>query len=115
MQQTILDSPEFQKFAEEAKALTIDWFTAHRDALAAIDQNTTPNDLIATISDDLLARFKPVPLLDEYDVYEQLMTYWHAQMHDDVFLIMNDGWLDAAKPRKTIEDKERKLSETPTW
>ena len=113
VQQTILDSPEFQKFAEEAKALTIDWFTAHRDALAAIDQNTTPNDLIAAISDDLLARFKPVPLLDEYDVYEQLMTYWHAQMHDDVFLIMNDGWLDAAKPRKTIEDKERKLSETP--
>lgn len=113
VQQTILDSPEFHKFAEEAKALTIDWFTAHRDALAAIDQNTTPNDLIATISDDLLARFKPVPLLDEYDVYEQLMTYWHAQMHDDVFLIMNDGWLDAAKPRKTIEDKERKLSETP--
>ena len=41
------------------------------------------------------------------------MTYWHAQMHDDVFLIMNDGWLDAVKPRKTIEDKDRKLSETP--
>lgn len=113
VQQTILDSPEFQKFAEEAKALTIDWFTAHHDALAAIDQNTTPNDLIAAISDDLLARFKPVPLLDEYDVYEQLMTYWHAQMHDDVFLIMNDGWQGAAKPRKTIEDKDRKLSETP--
>jgi type I restriction enzyme M protein len=113
VQQTILDSPEFQKFAEEAKALTIDWFTAHRDALAAIDQNTTPNDLIATISDDLLARFKPVPLLDEYDVYEQLMTYWHDTMHDDVYLVMADGWLNAAKPRKTIEDKERKLSETP--
>lgn len=113
VQQTILDSTEFQKFAGEAKALAGDWFTAHRDALAAIDQNTTPNELIAAISDDLLARFKPVPLLDEYNVYEQLMTYWHAQMHDDVYLIMNDGWLDAAKPRKTIEDKERKLSETP--
>ena len=34
-------------------------------------------------------------------------------MHDDVFLIMNDGWLDAAKPRKAIEDKDRKLTETP--
>ena len=34
-------------------------------------------------------------------------------MHDDVFLIMNDGWLDAAKPRATIEDKDRKLTETP--
>ncbi len=34
-------------------------------------------------------------------------------MHDDVFLLMNDGWVGAAKPRKTIEDKDRKLSETP--
>ncbi len=35
-----------------------------------------------------------MPLLDEYDVYEQLMTYWHDTMHDDVFLIMNDGWVE---------------------
>jgi type I restriction enzyme M protein len=113
VQQTILDAPEFQKFADEAKALITDWFAAHRDKLASIDENTLPVDLIATISDDLLARFKPVPLLDEYDVYEQLMTYWHDVLHDDVFLVMSDGWLGAAKPRKTIEDKDRKLSETP--
>jgi len=113
VQQAILDSTEFQKFAEEAKTLTDDWFAVHRDTLAAVNENTTPNDLIATISDDLLARFKAVPLLDEYDVYEQLMTYWHDTMHDDTFLIMNDGWLGAAKPRKTIEDKDRKLTETP--
>ena len=54
-----------------------------------------------------------MPLLDEYDVYEQLMTYWNDVMHDDVFLVMNDGWLEAAKPRKAIEDKDRKLTETP--
>ena len=113
MQQTILDSPEFQKFAAAARDLTAEWFAAHRDALADIDADTKPNDLIGAISDDLLARFKPVPLLDEYDVYEQLMTYWHDVMHDDVFLIMNDGWLEAAKPRKAIEDKDRKLTETP--
>ncbi len=34
-------------------------------------------------------------------------------MHDDVFLIMNEGWVDAAKPRTAIEDKDRKLSEEP--
>ena len=91
-----------------------DWFAAHR-ADARSDRRQTPGRTTSSprIGDDLLARFKPVPLLDEYDVYEQLMTYWHSVMHDDVFLIMNDGWLDAAKPRKTIEDKDRKLSETP--
>ena len=99
VQKTILDSPEFQKFAADARALISDWYSTHRARLAQIDADTQPNDLVAAISDDLLARFKPVPLLDEYDVYEQLMTYWHDVMHDDVFLIMNDGWLQAARPR----------------
>ena len=113
VQQAILDSAEFQKLASEARGITGDWFAAHRDVLAVMDENTNPADLITAISDDLLACFKPVPLLDEYDVYEQLMSYWHDTVHDDVFLVMNEGWADAAKPRKTIEDKDRKLSETP--
>jgi type I restriction enzyme M protein len=111
--QAVLDSPEFQKFAHDVRALTMDWFDAHRGALAGTNADTKPNNLIATIGDDLLERFKAVALLDEYDIYEQLLTYWNEVMHDDVFLIMNDGWLKTVKPRKTIEDKDRKLSETP--
>ncbi|WP_236745381.1 type I restriction-modification system subunit M [Rhodococcus sp. BS-15] len=113
VRQAILDSSEFQKFVDESKTITDDWFKSHRETLAGVDENTTPNDLIAVLGEDLLARFKPMPLLDEYDVYEQLMSYWHGTMHDDVFLVMNDGWLAAAKPRKTIEDKDRKLAESP--
>lgn len=113
VQQTILDSAEFQKFATDVHGQVDDWFAAHRPVLQALDADTVPKQLIAQISDDLLARFKDTPLLDEYDVYEQLMTYWHEVLHDDVFLIMYDGWHGAAMPRKTIEDKERKLSETP--
>ncbi|MDX3205212.1 type I restriction-modification system subunit M [Streptomyces scabiei] len=113
VQQAILDSDEFQKFAMDVRDQVADWFAAHRPILQALNPDTVPKDLIAGISDDLLARFKNTPLLDEYDVYEQLMTYWHGVIHDDVFLVMNEGWCEAAKPRKTIEDKERKLSETP--
>ena len=113
VQQAIFDAPGFHKLRDEAAGIVDDWFATHRDALASITAETKPNDLIATIGDDLLARFKSMPLLDEYDVYEQLMTYWHDTMHDDVYLLMADGWLGASKPRKTIEDKERKLSETP--
>ncbi|SET39401.1 type I restriction-modification system subunit M [Geodermatophilus poikilotrophus] len=113
VQQVVLDTPAFQRFADEARHLGAEWLAAHRERLAGITADTKPGDLIAAIGDDLLARFKPLPLLDEYDIYEQLMSYWHDTMHDDVYLIMNDGWVDAAKPRKTIEDKERKLSETP--
>jgi type I restriction enzyme M protein len=113
VQQTILDSSEFKDFARRAQDLVTDWFGVHRSELENINADTRPNELIASLADDLLALFKSVPLLDEYDIYEQLMTYWHETMHDDVFLIMNDGWLEAAKPRKAIEDKDRKLAEAP--
>jgi type I restriction enzyme M protein len=113
VQQTVLDSAEFKTFAKNVRDKVAGWFTAHRPILQALSARTVPNQLISTVSDDLLTRFKPVPLLDEYDVYEQLMNYWHSVVHDDVLLVMNDGWVDAAKPRKTIEDKDRQLIETP--
>ncbi|MDR6413467.1 type I restriction-modification system subunit M [Pseudarthrobacter sulfonivorans] len=113
VQQTILDSMEFKQFAKEIGAEVDNWFGAHRARLEAITEDTKPNALIAELGEDLLARFRHTPLLDEYRVYEQLMSYWHDVMHDDVFLIMNDGWAGAATPRKTIDDKERKLAERP--
>jgi type I restriction enzyme M protein len=111
--QAVLDSDEFEAFATGVREEIDRWFEAHRDALASIDENTRPGDLIATLGDDLLARFQSTPLLDPYDVYEQLLSYWHETMHDDIFLVMHEEWLEAAKPRLTIEDKDRKLSETP--
>jgi type I restriction enzyme M protein len=113
VQSTILGSAEFAQLAAKAKSIVADWFAAHRALLGGIGSETRPSDLIATLGDDLLERFKPFPLLDEYDVYEQLLSYWHETMHDDVFMVMYDGWLDASRPRKAIENKDRKLSENP--
>lgn len=113
VQQAILDAPGFHKLRDEVSGIVDDWFVTWRSRLVEVNPDTKPADLITEMSEDFLERFKPVPLLDEYDAYQQLMTYWHDVMHDDVFLLMNDGWVDAAKPRQTIEDKERKLSEDP--
>ena len=49
--------------------------------LAAILQaQFSAAQLIAELGEDLLLRFRPVPLLDEYDVYEQLMDYCKEQL-----------------------------------
>jgi type I restriction enzyme M protein len=113
VQQTILDSPEFRAFSADVHEMVANWHTAHRPALDSVDGQSHPSELIATMGDDLLDLFKSTALLDEYDVYEQLMSYWDATMHDDLFLIMNEGWLAATKPRNTIDDKDRKITETP--
>ena len=113
VQQAILDSQGFAEMQHEASNIVAAWFNDHRTMLANISADTPPRELITTISEDLLLRFTAMPLLDEYAVYQQLMTYWHEVMTDDVYLILGDGWAQAARPRRTIEDKERKLVETP--
>jgi type I restriction enzyme M protein len=113
VRQAVLDSAEFQQFSADIAERVGEWFAAHRATLASITADTRPNDLIATLGDDLLARFREAPLLDEYDAYEQLLSYWHETIHDDVFLVMHEGWVGAARPRLAIVDKDRKLSETP--
>jgi type I restriction enzyme M protein len=113
VQQAVLDSTEFQQFSADIAEQVGEWFAAHRAALVSITADTRPSDLIATLGDDLLARFREASLLDEYDIYEQLLSYWHETIHDDVFLIMHEGWVGAARPRPAIVDKDRKLSETP--
>jgi type I restriction enzyme M protein len=113
VQQTVLDSLEFQKFAGDVQLRVAEWFATHRNLLAGIDENTNPNDLITAIGDDLLYRFQDMALLDPYDVYEQLLSYWHETIHDDVFLVMTNGWVEAVSPRHAIVDKDKKLNETP--
>ncbi|MFF9626067.1 N-6 DNA methylase [Streptomyces griseosporeus] len=113
VRRTVGASEEFAKFTAQVRARVDDWFATHRPALAGIDADTVPADLIARIGDDLLSRFRDVPLLDEYDVYEQLMTYWHDVMHDDVHLVLRQGWPDASTPRPAVDDRERRLAEDP--
>ena len=81
--------------------------------LMGLEVDDLPRQVIHTLSEDLLARFADLPLLDRYDVYQRLMDYWAEVMQDDVYLIAADGWLEAAKPRGIIEDKEKKIKETP--
>lgn len=109
---TITSSVEYQSFSSTVGDLVSEWWSGHREQLAGITSTTKPAELIGDLSESLLDIFHPRPLVDEYAVYEQLMSYWNQTMHDDVALIMSEGWDGAAKPRKTIEDKDRKLSET---
>ena len=116
VQDHALNRSGLETIRAEVEHVVRDWFESYCQALLGITADTKPNDLIREFGDDLLARFKEMPILDEYDVYQQLMSYWNETMHDDVYLIMAElgsggSWASAAKPRPTIEDKERKLTE----
>lgn len=86
------------------------WWEGSRVALGSIDGTTRPNDLATELGESLLGAFRSHRLLDEYAVYEQFMSYWNTTMHDDVALIVGEGWDAAAKPRaaRTWKDKNNK-------
>jgi type I restriction enzyme M protein len=110
---TILQHPEFIEYSQRLAAVYEAWRAAHKPVLKSLKLGVKPKALITSLSEDLLARFASLPLLDTYDVYQRLMDYWAETMQDDVFLIGSDGWIEAAKPRPAIDNKERKIRETP--
>ncbi|MEV5715471.1 class I SAM-dependent DNA methyltransferase [Amycolatopsis mediterranei] len=110
VQEIVTSSSEYQEFQTGTANTVAEWWAAHRQALVDITSKTRPNDLVEDLSEALLEAFRPRPLIDEYGVYEQLMSYWNATMHDDVTLIVGEGWDPAAKPRsaRSWKDKNNK-------
>jgi len=110
---TVLVHPNFSVYADKAKKIVRAWHKAHVSMLLNLKAGDNPKNVIKILSEDLLERFANIPLLDKYDIYQQLMDYWAETMQDDMFLITSEGWIEAAKPRLVIEDKTRKIKETP--
>ena len=97
---TVFQHPEFAAFTEQVKDIFSGWQTANASILKGIKVGYRPKSLIDMISEDLLVRFAEVPLIDKYDVYQHLMSYWSDTMQDDVYMIVADGWkaTDKGKP-----------------
>ncbi|MGZ7496506.1 N-6 DNA methylase [Corynebacterium sp. ZY180755] len=96
----IEESEDVKAFTSTVSKAVEEWWNSHRGQLEAIDSQTRPQQLIEDLGDDLLEKYRGRPLISEYSVYEQLMSYWNDTMHDDVTLIVGSGWVDAAQPRE---------------
>ena len=109
----IFSHAEFTAFNAYVIALFSQWKAVSAPRLAGIVKGDHPKALIETLSEDLLETYRNAPLLDPYDIYQHLMDYWAETMQDDVYMIVSDGWKEAAKPHLIIEDKDRKTKEKP--
>ena len=110
---TILGHGDFKAYRQHVVDVFDAWRRRHTRRLSGIEAGSHPKELIDTLSEDLLASFAELPLLSRYDVYQRLMDYWGETMQDDVYLIATVGWVEAARPRGVVEDKERTIKETP--
>jgi type I restriction enzyme M protein len=109
----ILGHPEFAAFSTEVEAVFDGWRAAHVERLKAIDVGDKPKAIIEAIAEDLLALFADVPLIDRYDIYQHLMTYWAEVMQDDVYILAQDGWPAARRLREIVRGSDGKFTEEP--
>ncbi len=110
---TIFAHPEFVAFSQSVKKRFEKWRANHTERLKEIKKGDRPKKLIELISEAILQTFRDAPLIDTYDIYQYLMTYWSDTMQDDVYMIVADGWKEASKLHLLIEDKEKKNKEKP--
>jgi len=89
---TIFENLEFAAFTQSVSGHFDRWRATTTPALKGITVGCHPKELIEQISEELLSVFTDVALLNRYDVYQHLMSYWSDIQQDDVYLIASDGW-----------------------
>jgi type I restriction enzyme M protein len=103
---TIYEHPQFAAFIASMNAHFAVWREKQATALRQLKAGTDPKEVIATVSEDLLAHYTGKPLINNYDVYQHLMDYWAETTQDDCYLIAADGW--KAETSRVLETKKGK-------
>ena len=93
----IFGHPEFNNFNTWVNSLFSEWKNANAWHLTSLDIGSNPKELIETISETILDEFRIAPLLDPYDIYQHLMSFWVSTMQDDVYMLVQDGWKASVK------------------
>lgn len=89
---TIFNHEEFTKYTSEISFIINSWCEKHKEMLKDINIKTDPKAVIYEISEDILKSFEGRTLIDKYDIYQYLMSYWLETMKDDVYMIVENGW-----------------------
>lgn len=92
IKQTIFNHHEFKAYTDEIHRLFNNWREQYAPPLKGINSDTNPKAVIHEISEDILAAFADRILIDKYDIYQHLMTYWLETMKDDLYMIVENGW-----------------------
>jgi type I restriction enzyme M protein len=113
---TIYEHPEFAAFIASMNDHFAAWQQKSAKTLRQLQAGCNPKQVIAALSEDLLAHYAGKPLIDKYDVYQHLMDYWAETMQDDCYLIATagaaDGTADGWKAETTrIIEKDKKGKE----
>jgi len=88
VRKTIFSHPEFKKFCASVLDTFATWRKATEKNLKAISTSDHPKAIIQETGDSILVMFSDIHLLDKYDIYQCLMSYWEETIQDDVHIMV---------------------------
>ena len=109
----IHDHCEFVSFIAEMNAHFVEWRDTNAVTLKSLKAGCHPTEIIAQLSEGLLAHYTDKPLIDPYDVYQHLMDFWSETMQDDCYLIASEGW--KAETYRVIETDTKGKEKDKGW
>ena len=109
----IYEHPEFVVFISQMNALFAEWRQSSATTLRQLKADCHPKEVIAALSEALLAHYTDKQLIDKYDVYQHLMDYWVETMQDDCYLIAAEGW--KAETYRIIETDKKGREKDKGW
>lgn len=107
---TIFEHSDFIQYNTQLCLLFESFKEVNHSKMNAISTDTKPKEFIKIISEDILERYSNKPLIGQYDIYQHLLDYWNETMKDDVYLIVEDGWV--AKVKRILEKNKKTGKET---
>ena len=93
IKEAVFEHQEFILYSEEINTIVNGWAERHRNRFLQINSDIDPKVLIHDIAEDILESFSSRTLIDKYDIYQYMMTYWLEEMKDDVYMIVENGWI----------------------
>ena len=92
LKNAIFSHSEFVDYSAKVNEVFTAWKTKNSSVCKNSNAETKPKKFIHALSEDLLNAFSNLQLIDKYDVYQHLMTYWTETMQDDVYLVVGETW-----------------------
>ncbi|MFL0110725.1 type I restriction-modification system subunit M [Tenacibaculum maritimum] len=109
----IYQHPDFKSYHATLDLTFKEFAAANHAFFYSIDSTTKPKVFIKTIAEDLLIRYANKALINKYDVYQHLLDYWNSTLKDDVYLLIEEGWV--ANTKRVIEKNKKGKEVDKGW
>jgi type I restriction enzyme M protein len=89
---TIGSDADFTAYSDKVESAFENWKRCVDGKLRAVSNQARPKELIMKIAEPMVKEYKSITLVDEYDAYEVLLSYWNETMADDIHVLVQDGY-----------------------